>query len=72
MTLKNEMKAYRDRWIEVDAVIREERRTAPIELRWKQLNSAYALAKGLGLLRPDTTELTVFERWAKIKEKIPS
>ena len=39
MTLKDELRAYRTRWIEVDAVVAEERCTASIELRWQQLNT---------------------------------
>jgi len=35
------------------------------------LNAAYALAKGLGLLQPDPSEMEVFQRWAKLKEKHP-
>jgi len=69
MTLKDDLKDYRARWNEVEAVIAEERRNASPELRWKQLNSAYAMAKSLGLVREDPSEAEVFERWAKIKEK---
>jgi hypothetical protein len=69
MALKDDIKAYQARWVEVEAVVKEERRTASLELRWRQLNSAYAMAKGLGLLREDPSEKEVFERWAKLKEK---
>jgi hypothetical protein len=69
MTLKDELKAYQARWTEVDAVIKEERRTASNELRWQQLNAAYGMAKSLGLLREDPSEMEVFERWAKLKER---
>jgi hypothetical protein len=69
MTLKDELRAYRTRWVEVDAVVAEERRTASIELRWQQLNAAYAMAIGLGLRQEDTSEVEVFERWVKLKEK---
>lgn len=55
MISMNELKDYRARWAEVEAVIQEERRSASPELRWKQLNSAYAMAKGLGLLQPDAS-----------------
>ena len=63
------MKGYRARWAEVEAVVTEERRTASLELRWLQLNSAVAMAKGLGLLKEDPSEAEVFERWARLKEK---
>jgi hypothetical protein len=69
MTLKDELRAYRTRWVEVDAVVAEERRTASIQLRWQQLNAAYAMAIGLGLRQEDTSEAGVFERWVKLKEK---
>ena len=72
MALKDDIKAYQSRWVEVDAMIKEERKTASLELRWLQLNTAYALAKGLGLLSEDPSETGVFERWAKLKEKAAS
>jgi hypothetical protein len=56
------VKAYQTRWAEVEAVVKEEPRTASFELRWQQLNTAYAMAKGLGLLREDPSEAGVFER----------
>jgi hypothetical protein len=68
VTLKDDLKAYQARWAEVDAFIQEERRTASIKLRWQQVNAAYALAKGLGLLQPDASEMEVFQRWAKLKD----
>lgn len=69
MTLKDDLIAYQAHWAEVETVVAEERRTASLELRWQQLNTAYAMAKGLGLLREDPSEAGVFERWAKLKEK---
>lgn len=52
----------------VEAVQREERISASLQLRWQQLNAAYGLAKGLGMLQPDPSERDVFQRWAKLKE----
>jgi hypothetical protein len=72
MTLKNDLKAYQARWVEVGAIITEERRTASFGLRWRQLNAAYAMALGLGLRQEDAGEAGVFERWAKLKEKAVS
>jgi hypothetical protein len=72
MVLKDDLKAYQARWAEVEVVVKEERRTAPVELRWRQLNAAYAIAKGLGLLQEDPSEAGVLERWAKLKEKATS
>lgn len=70
MMSKSDLQAYQERWKAVEEVQAEERRTASLELRWLQLNAAYGMAKGLGLLRPDPSELGVFERWAKLKEKL--
>jgi hypothetical protein len=67
MTLKDDLKAYLACWAEVEAVVNEERRTASLELRWQQLNVAYAMAKSLGLLKADPSEAGVFERWVKLK-----
>jgi hypothetical protein len=69
VTLKEDLQADQARWAEVNAVIKGERRSASLELRWRQLNSAYAMAKGLGLHRPDKGEAGVIERWVKLKEK---
>ena len=72
MTLKNDLKAYQTRWAQVEKVVQEERRTASLELRWKQLNSAYAMAKGLGMLQADPSELKVFQTWTRLKVKAAS
>ena len=72
MTLKDDLRAYQERWAAIDAIQQEERRSAPVELRWRQLNTAYAMARGLGLLREDPSEAGVFERWAALKEKATS
>lgn len=69
MTLKRDLIDYKSRWLEVEKFVRQERRSASYELRWKQLNSAYAMAKGLGLLQPDNSERKVFQTWADLKEK---
>jgi hypothetical protein len=69
MSLKDELIAYKARWAEVDAVISEERRNASMELRWRQFNSAFCLSRGLGINGEDSSEIKVFERWARIKEK---
>lgn len=72
MAFKEDLAEYRRRWQAVEAVHREELRTVSMELRWRQLNAAYALAQGLGILRQDPSEAEVWERWAKIKEKLAS
>jgi len=70
MTLKDDMKDYRERWAEVEAVIQEERKNASPELRWRQLNAVIGLAIGLDILRTDKTEEEIYLRWAKLKEKV--
>jgi hypothetical protein len=69
MALKNDLKADRARWKRVDRFIQKERRIASIELRWKQLNSAYRMAKSLGRVQPDPTKMDVYQIWAGLKEK---
>ena len=69
MSLKSDLMAYKARWAAVEAIQREEQRKASLFLRWQQLNAAYGMAKGLGLLQPDPSEMGVFQRWAKLKEK---
>ena len=72
MALKSDMIAYQARWAAVEAIQREERRSASLVLRWRQLNAAHGMAKGLGLLQPDLSEMEGLERWAKLKEKANS
>lgn len=72
MTLKSDLMTYQARWVAVEAIQRDERRSASLALRWQQLNAAYGMAKGLGLLQPDPSEMGVFQRWAKLKEKAGS
>jgi hypothetical protein len=69
MVVKEECQAYQNRWKEVEAVVAEERRTASLELRWQQLNSAYAMAQKLGWVREDQSEAEVFALWAKLKKE---
>ena len=69
MALKSDMIAYQARWAAVEAIQREERRSASLVLRWRQLNAAYGMAIALGLRQEDSSESGVFERWAKLKEK---
>jgi len=70
MSLKDYLRNYAAGWEEVDSVVREERRTASLELRWQQLNTAYALSKGSGLLKGNPSEMDVYQRWAKLKREI--
>jgi len=70
MAHKDDLKAYKKRWEAVEAVQREESLNSSLELRWKQLNSIYGIAQGLGLIQPDLSEYGVYERWAALKEKM--
>lgn len=67
MSLKDEMKGYRERWAAVEAIVAQERAAATIDERWRQINQAYAIGFALGLVRPDPSEQEVYERWAKLK-----
>ncbi len=69
MSLKDDFQTYRARWLEIDKIQREESRSASVKLRWQQLNAAYGMAKGLGLLKADPSEKGVYKRWARLKEK---
>ena len=69
MDQEKEIKEFKRRWEEVEAFQKELRRSAPIELRWRQLNAAYGMAKTLGWIKPDPSEMDVILRWAMLKEK---
>ena len=51
----------------VESTVEQKRRSAPLELRWQQLNAACAMAIGLGLARREPDESEVFERWARLQ-----
>jgi hypothetical protein len=72
MAFKELVQVYQARWKAIEEIQMEERRSASLELRWRQLNAAYGLAKGLGLLQPDPTELEIIKRWALLKEEATS
>ena len=69
MATQNEWLDYQARWAVVELFQEAEHRQASLELRWRQLNAAYGIAKGLGLIQPDPSEAGVQARWAKLKEK---
>lgn len=64
------MKAYRARWQAVAEIELKELRSTSIELRWRQLNSVIGLAIGLGIMKADESEGEVYQRWAKLKDKV--
>ena len=70
MDLRDELIAYQKRWDLVEEKVQEERNNAPLELRWRQLNSAYAMGQRMNLSRSDPSETGVFEIWARLKAQI--
>jgi hypothetical protein len=71
MDLRDELIAYQKRWELVEKKVQEERNNAPLELRWRQLNSAYAMGERMNLPRIDPSEKGVFEIWARLKKETP-
>lgn len=49
MTLKEALKAYQAGWDEVEAFIKEERRMASLELRWRQLKQRVFDGERIGI-----------------------
>ncbi len=70
MESKDEMKYYVSRWKEVEAIQRQEMRSATMELRWKQLNAIFIMAHELGLRlkKSEEEDMSVILKWAKIKD----
>jgi len=65
-----DIRFYVERWKAVEEIERQELRSASIELRWKQINAIWRLAKELGYsFEPDESEIEVYQRWAKLKER---
>ncbi len=69
MTSKRDLVAFKERFEEVNCLIKKDRRLTSLEMRWEQLNSAYLLGKSLGLLKSDQGESRVWRIWAELKEK---
>lgn len=64
-----DIKLYRERWKAVEEFEREELRSLTMETRLQQMIQIWQMAVGLGFsFEIDTTEMAVFERWAKLKE----
>ena len=70
MELRDELVAYQARRELVDKRIWDERRDTSIELRWRQLNAAYALGKALGLDQKDQNDAGVSDTWVRLKTQI--
>lgn len=65
-----EAQQFRERWRAVEAIQTVERGTASLELRWRQLNAVYGLFKELGMTPDHEDEMQVYERWARLRERI--
>lgn len=64
-----DIKAYRDRWKAVEEFERQELRSLTMEMRLQQMITIWRMAAGLGFsFEPDSSEIEVFARWAKLKE----
>ncbi len=61
---------FRARWQAVAEVEFEELRTDPVELRWRQLDALFRLARGLGLSleKPEEEVEAVRARWNRLKD----
>jgi len=68
MDAKFDIKMYRERWKAVEEIERQELRDLSLDEHWKQINSLFQFALGVGLTRDDDDgEKDVFLRWAKLK-----
>jgi len=70
MTQKDDWIAYQRRFRAVAEVELQELRSTSIETKWRQLNSIISLAIRMGVFKPDPSEELVYQRWAKLKEKV--
>ena len=63
-----DIKMYRERWKAVEEFERQELRAMSLDEHWRQINSLFQFALGVGLTRGnDDGEKDVFLRWAKLK-----
>jgi hypothetical protein len=71
---KEELRFHlRDRWKAVEEIERQELRASTVKQNWIKLNQIMLRAKRLNLTRNnDDTEMEVFLRWARLKEKYES
>jgi len=68
MDAKFDIKMYRERWKAVEEIERQELRAMSLDEHWKQINTLFQFALGVGLKRGDDDgEKDVFLRWAKLK-----
>ncbi|MGB9723394.1 MAG: hypothetical protein ACP5OO_05560 [Chloroflexia bacterium] len=65
---RSALREIRERWQAVAEIEAQERRAAPLSLRWQQLNAVLRLAIGLGLpLERSKDEEAVRQRWIRLK-----
>lgn len=57
------LKTYRDRWKSVSEFEMKKLAEMSIELKWKQLNANYRLARRLGILPENEMDQSIVERW---------
>ena len=64
------VRAYIERWKEVNTADTREQSMASIELRWQQFNSIYLLALSMGIITQESTEENeeIMRRWNKLKD----
>lgn len=64
------VRAYIERWKEVNTADTREQSMASIELRWQQFNSIYLLASSMGIITQESTEENeeIMRRWNKLKD----
>jgi hypothetical protein len=70
--MDTELNTYLARWQAVQEVERRELQNATLELRWQQFNAVINLAIGLGINKAAEDENEVFQRWAKLKDQLPT
>ncbi len=64
------VRAYIERWKEVNTADTRDQSMASIELRWQQFNSIYLLASSMGIITQESTEENeeIMRRWNKLKD----
>ena len=67
---KVQAQQFRNRWQEVEEIQQKEARRATFELRWRKLNAVFGMGQGLKLAADHLDEMQVYQRWAKLKERL--
>ena len=67
---KTQARAFRQRWLAVREIQQKEAQASTLEERWRQLNAAFRLGKGMHLTTGHSDETRVYQRWAKLKESL--